>query len=324
VLPLPNSDGGDSILAAEVQAVRILMEQLDPRTTRVGVVAFSGDRDPMTEDAFTLVPLTSDYRQVQAGLEDLLSAGPNGMTNMASGVQRGLVELLGSYSAYSEKRDEARRIMLFLTDGNPTLPFDGHPAANMRSAISKAVKAREARVRIDTYAIGSEALSEPVVAVEMARVTYGNFTPVRHPKDLRAVFEDVSFADIERLEVRNRTTGADAAYAIRNADGSFAALVPMREGRNVIEVFARATDGSEARRAVPVRFVREGEIQPLTPRLVAQRNRLLENQLLDLQRRRLQIESERDDKIRRDLQLEIEAEREAAEAKKRLRIEVEE
>jgi hypothetical protein len=118
----------------------------------------------------------------------------------------------------------------------------------------------------------------------------------------------VSFADIERLEVRNRTTGADAAYAIRNADGSFAALVPMREGRNVIEVFARATDGSEARRAVPV---------------------LLENQLLDLQRRRLQIESERDDKIRRDLQLEIEAEREAAEkraaeAKKRLRIEVEE
>jgi hypothetical protein len=62
-----------------------------------------------------------------------------------------------------------------------------------------------------------------------------------------------------------------------------------------------------------VRFVREGEIQPLTPRLVAQRNRLLENQLLDLQRRRLQIESERDDKIRRDLQLEIEAEREAAE-----------
>jgi Mg-chelatase subunit ChlD len=176
VLPLPNSDGGDSILAAEVQAVRILMEQLDPRTTRVGVVAFSGDRDPMTEDAFTLVPLTSDYRQVQAGLEDLLSAGPNGMTNMASGVQRGLVELLGSYSAYSEKRDEARRIMLFLTDGNPTLPFDGHPAANMRSAISKAVKAREARVRIDTYAIGSEALSEPVVAVEMARVTYGNFS----------------------------------------------------------------------------------------------------------------------------------------------------
>jgi hypothetical protein len=328
MIPLPNTDRGDSILAAEVAAIQVLLEQLDPRTTRVGLVSFAGDHDPMTPDAFTIVPLTTDYDKVQRGLDDVLDLGSAGLTNMVSGVNRGIVELIGTHSAYSDPRPNARRIMLFLTDGVPTLPLEGQRANNAKMAIQRAVKATKASIRIDTYAIGEEAVHEPVVAVEMARVTSGVFTPVRDPRNLRAIFEEVSFAQIETLEVRNLTTRESAAYAIRNADGSFSALVPMRPGKNTVEVFARATDGTEARRKLPLRFLADAAVQDLSPRQLAQRNRLLENRLLDLQRRRLEIETERDEQVRRELRVEIEKERAAAErradeARRRLRIDVE-
>lgn len=312
LIPLRRHTSPDSVLAAEAEAVRTILEQLDPRSTRVGLVTFSGDDDPLSQDAFTVVPLTANYSRVERGLDRVLDDGPHGMTNMVSGVNRALVELTGSPSAYSEPRPFARRVLVFLTDGTPTLPLTGMRLENIRMTISKAMRAAQLKVRIDTYAIGDEALREPVVAVEMARVTGGLFTPVRHPRDLRALFEEMSFADIEALEVRNKTTGEGASYEIRNADGTFSALVPMREGRNTIEVYARATEGSERRLEVSVRFARDAQPPKLGPGLLAQRNRLLENRLLDLRRRSLKIEMERDEAVRRNLKLEIEREREAA------------
>ncbi len=315
ILPLPNSDRGDSVLAAEIAAVETLLDQLDPRTTRVGIVYFSGDLDPITPDAATQVPLTTDYHQVRRGLYEILRYGPHGRTNMLSGVNVGTIELLGTQSAYSERRDGARKIMIFLTDGTPTLPMESSPNQNMRMAIRAAKKAARHDIRIDTYAIGERALQEPVVVVEMAHVTQGVFTPVRHPRDLRSVFEHVDFAEIDDLRVHNKTTSDPASYLLRNPDGSFSALLPMQDGRNTIEVYARANDGTEARRFIRVKFLPEAGVQQLDPRLAAQRNRLLENRLLDLKRRSLEITTERDEGVRRDLMVEIEQERAKAEAK---------
>ncbi len=323
VLPLPNSDRGDSVLAAEVSAVETMLMQLDPRTTRVGVVIFGGDADPFTPDATALVPLTTDYHKVRRGLVEILDSGPSGRTNMVSGVLTATVELLGTSSAYSERREGSRRIMVFLTDGVPTLPLEGAPNQNARMAIQAAKKAAKHKIRIDTYAIGSEALDAPVVTVEMAHVTQGVFTPVRNPKDLQAVFEEVNFADIEELRIRNKTTRAPAAYKIQNADGTFSALVPMREGKNTVEVYARSTDGSEAVKRIKLRFLADAEVQSLSPRLLAQRNRLMENRLQDLKHRRMEIQIERDEAVRRDLMLEIEKEREEAEARARRQLQVE-
>ncbi|MFQ5515058.1 MAG: VWA domain-containing protein [Myxococcota bacterium] len=327
ILPLPNTDQGDSVLAAEVAAVRVLLDQLDPRTTRVGVVYFSGDHEPLTPDAFTQVPLTTDYRKVERGLDEILELGPHGMTNMVTAVNLATVELLGTRSAYSTRREGSRRIIIFLTDGRPTLPLPSS-LQNARMAISKAFKAAKHGIRIDTYAIGKDALSEPVVVVEMARVTEGVFTPILHPKNLRTVFEEVNFADIDELIIRNITTGELAAYRIQNPDGTFAALVPMKEGVNTLEVSAHSSDGTYAQRQVTVRFLEDVEMQELTPRELAQRNRLLENRLLDLQRRNLKIQLERDEELRRELALEIEQQRQqarerSAEMRKALELEVE-
>jgi hypothetical protein len=95
ILPFPNSSSGDSVMAAEIAAVRTMLEQLDPRSTRVGIVSFDGDHDPMTPDAYTVVPPTSNYGRVERGLDELLDQGPRGMTNMVSGVTvrvRGVVQ----------------------------------------------------------------------------------------------------------------------------------------------------------------------------------------------------------------------------------------
>lgn len=328
LLPLPNSDRGDSILAAEVAAVETMIEQLDPRTTRVGIIAFSGDHDALTRDAYTEVPLTTDYHKVQRGLNNVLDRGPRGLTNMVSAVNLASIELMGMQSAFSEKREGARRVMMFLTDGLPTLPIENSKLQNAKMAIQQAVRAARFDIRIDTFAIGEDALSEPVVVVEMARVTDGVFTPVLHPENLRAVFEDVDFAEVEKLEIRNKTTSQKADYQIQNADGTFSGLVPVKPGRNTLEVFVRSTDGSEVRRSVTVNFLNDGPGQPLSPRELAQRNRLMENRLLDLQQRRLEIQAESDEVARKRLQAEIEKERQKARARsealrKQLEIDVE-
>ncbi|MEE8557102.1 MAG: VWA domain-containing protein, partial [Myxococcota bacterium] len=99
MLPLPITDRDDTILAAEIAAAQTLINNLDPRTTRVGVIAFSGDNDPMTPDAYAEVALTTDFEKVRRGLKQLQKRGPNGMTNMVSGVTVAMVELLGTDSA---------------------------------------------------------------------------------------------------------------------------------------------------------------------------------------------------------------------------------
>ncbi|MCP4005719.1 MAG: VWA domain-containing protein [bacterium] len=329
LLPLPNSDRGDSILAAEIEAVHTMLDQLDPRTTRVGIVAFSGDHDPLTPDGYTEVPLTTDFRKVADGLENILDRGPGGLTNMVTAVNLATSELMGMQSAFSEKREHAKRIMMFLTDGFPTLPIEGQRLRNAKMAIRHAVQASKLNIRIDTFAIGEDALSEPVVVVEMARVSDGVFTPVLHPQNLQTVFEEVNFAEVEALEIRNRTTKKMAAYQLQNADGTFSGLVPVQPGRNTLEVYVRATDGTESRRSVTVNFMSDATPQELGPRDRTMRNRLMENRLLDLQQRRLEIETDRDEQMRKDLKAEIEAEREKARKRsealrKQLQIQVEE
>jgi len=328
VLPIPSSDRGDSILAAEVQAVRTLLGQLDPRTTRVGIVSFSGDQDPITNDAFTEAALTSDYKKVEKALRGILRRGSQGSTNMVSGINVAMIELLGTQSAYSEPREGARRIVMFMTDGLPTLPIQNAQLQNSKMAIESATRARKFDIRVDTYALGPEALGEPLVTVEMAAVTGGIFTPVVRPADLHTVFEEITFSDIEELEISNRTNGSAPTQLVRNSDGTFAGLIRLEEGKNVLELYAKATDGSQGRRQVEVTWLPGADAQVLDARQLAAKNRLLENQLLELRRRNLKVEAERDAKLRQALRDEIESERrkaqeKAAESLKRLEIEAE-
>ena len=75
--------------------------------------------------------------------------------------------------------------MLFLTDGQPTLPYGpGRDADNVRAVLDAAERARKGGIRVHAFAIGPEALAGPIATVELAARTQGYFIPVREPGDL--------------------------------------------------------------------------------------------------------------------------------------------
>ena len=323
LLDLSSDDPGDSILAAEVSAARTLLEQLDPEHVRVGVVAFSGDDDPATRDAFTAVPLTERYDKVVHGLERLLAEKPHGRTNLSAGIAAASLELSGALDALSEPRPDAAKVILFMTDGQPTLPVPRNSHRNELLTIEAARSAAERGIRIDSFAIGAEASTEAAAVLRtVAAVAEGRFTPVQHPADLIATFADLDLAEIDTLAVRNASDGALAEPVQLDADGSFAALLPLREGANVIEIEARSRRGGRIVRRLTVHRVPDGDPPVLAERLLSRRLRLLELQLDATRRRRMEIEAQSAEATRAALRHEIEAAQDAARSSRSLSIEV--
>jgi hypothetical protein len=322
--PFGITDPGDSILAAEVAAARYFVRHLDPRSTRVALITFAGEPPDQgggmivfgrrsSPPAVTEVALTTNFEDVEEALERVLTRGPQGATHMAAGADQAIIELLGLRGSVSESRPDAEKLAIFLTDGQPTLPYGAmFPRDNTRAVIRAAGRADKAQVRFHTFGIGDQALDGPVGIVELARRTGGEFTPVRHPGDLVDVISEVSFLDIESITVTNETNGIRSNSVLQNPDGSWSALVPLEVGANRIQAVASSSDGHEAKAWVTVHYA-PGAAEPVVPNdLVLQRNELLQNRLLELRRDRVATERATAETTRRELKIEIERERAAA------------
>ena len=162
-----SSDPEDSILHAEIAAARALIERLDARRARVGVISFAGEVDPTTgrrkyldqKDAWVDAPLTSDLAQIHRTLDAILARGARGATNFAAGVRLGIRELSGLSEARSRPRPDAKKVILFLTDGAPTLPSgrgNQIDPGDSEAAVRAAQVAHRAGITINTYALGGE------------------------------------------------------------------------------------------------------------------------------------------------------------------------
>lgn len=236
----------NSILAAEVAAARRLLLQLNAETTRVGVLTFG-------EGAKLLQPLTQDFEQVRRVLSDVLRAGPYGGTNMVEGIRMATMELFGLGT--SAKRTDAIKVQFLLTDGFPSLPIGGGKRATPEDtdlAINAARLSGKAGIKVHVFALGEEALSYPRAALGIARESGGTYTPVVRPVDVLAVLDNISVVGVEYVQVVNQTTGQKATNLRLAADGFFSSAVPVVEGRNQIEVLARASDGSNGRATITV------------------------------------------------------------------------
>ena len=298
------TDPDDTILAAEVHAARLLLDELDPTRTRVGIVAFSGASDPATgrrissdqRDAWVVVPLTTDFARLRGALDGILAEGPQHATNFAAAVRLAVTELAGLSGAQSAAREDARRVVLFLTDGQPSFPYGSAAVADpehIEAAISAARLAHKAGITINTYALGKQALARPVAATEIARITLGNFLPVRNPGNIVSFLQGVSFANVDDVVLTNLTTKEVSYDVSLLPDGSFSGFVPVRPGANTIEVTALASDGAEASATVAFEFAEAGlterELERELER-IKKRNkallRLLERERIERFRRR--------------------------------------
>lgn len=308
-----STDPEDTILQAQVLAARTLLQGLDPRRVRVGLVTFAGEVNPTTgerraidqQDAWLQLPLTQDYAAIDRALVSVLARGPNGATNFAAGIRLAIVELSGLTGAVSAPRAGARKVMLFLTDGYPTLPVGKgrvEDPGDDEAALRAAQLAHSAGISINTYAIGPGALQYPRVVTEMARMTVGTYTPVRNPGDIVTLLQGVTFADVEDVVLTNLTTGELSTDVSLAPDGSFTGFVPVREGRNRIRISALASDGSRGSVELEFDFERDE---------VGDRSRLGElerireqNKQLEIHRLGVEIEQFRQEQRK---QLEIEA-----------------
>ncbi|MCP4007571.1 MAG: VWA domain-containing protein [bacterium] len=312
-----NTDPEDSILAAEVTAGMSLLEGLNPERVRVGIVSFSGEIDPIThrrrsvdqKDALLEQPLTDDYARLNQALEAVLLRGPHGGTNMEAGVKLALRELAGLSGAQSQPRPRAKRVILFLTDGKPSLPFglaNLEDPEDTEAVIAAARLAKAAGVTMNVYGMGPPAIDYPIAATEMARVTGGLYTPVRRPGDIVSLLTGVSFANVEAVVAVNLTlresSGPDDIWLA--PDGSFRGFVPVRLGKNRIRVSALASDGTRGSTELDIVFKHQG----LTD---AERRAELERIRERNREIQLRLERERQDTFRkqeRERALEIEVE----------------
>ena len=275
----------NSILAAEVAAARRLLLQLNSQTTRTGVVTFS-------EGAKVLQPLTHDFERVRRVLDDILRNGPYGGTNMAEGIRMAIAELMGLGS--SEKRPDAIKVQFLLTDGFPTMPIGGGRRAAPEDtdfAINAARLAGKAGIKAHVFALGEEALSYPRAAVGIAKESGGTYTPVSRAADVLAVVENISAVGVEYVQVVNQTLGQKATHLRLAADGFFSAAVPVKEGRNQIEVFARASDGSTKRDSLSI-YYEPGNQRSLDLQVFLERERNLKLEVERLGRNPEEIQKE--------------------------------
>jgi len=315
-------DISDSILAAEVAAVAGVLGRLDPRTTRVGIVTFSGRPGSPPPHARTRLPLTSNFDDVRDGLRTTHGLGPSGHTNILAGVQLAISELTAAPGALSAPRQDVERRMMLLTDGISTLPVGGAVRHNRDLVIREGKNAARAQIRIDTFAIGT-AQQDPVTANGLARATGGSSATLQQVEDLAARLPAIEFSEIAELRVTNLTRAQPAAYVAHDANGRFGALLKLDDGENFVQVYARASDGSEATRGLTLQFSRGGPLQALAPELDAERERLMRRWLAQLKRRSDTLEATRDIEVLRALQDHIASEREKARLRRRLEIQTE-
>ena len=264
---VPNTDPDDSVLSAEVGAGDSLLSSLEPDRVRVGVVSFSGEIDPSTGrrrspdqvDALIEQPLTENFDQVRAALQRIHLRGASGGTNMEAGIKVALRELVGLSGARSQHRADSKKVILFLTDGKPSLPFgfgNQEDKEDIEAAIAAARLAKAGGVTVNVYGLGPVAIDYPIAATEMARVTGGLYTPVRRPGDIVALLSGVSFANVEDVVAVNLTLGEMSGPddILLKPDGSFRGFVPVRQGRNRIRVSALASDGTRGSTEFEVEF----------------------------------------------------------------------
>jgi len=284
----------DSIYRAEHLAAGLfsrMMSELRPDASgqsrvRIGLVTFAGEvpepgyitsnrrirraeiedldvADEMKRSALLELPLTSDFDEMKRTLvrtalyQKRKQLGT--YTNFVGGISRALDEI------ERNRRPDAAAAILFLTDGEATLPFNKHVAGML--AVQVAQRAADANVRINAFGIGETAnrAGAEKTLRRIAKATGGIHTSVKTPGEIIDRIRQRSISEIRSGNIigwggscdgRSRTPALNngARNVAFNLDGSFSGYVRLAEGPNCIEIVASTADGDLYRQRVPVDF----------------------------------------------------------------------
>jgi hypothetical protein len=233
----------ESILGAEVAAAQNFLAQIDGVRTRVGVVTFAegyqAGNGAGPVNALVVQPLTFDLQAVRSALSGALARGSDGGTDMAAGLRLAVKELLSLDGAVSPVRPDARKVVLLLTDGFPTLPFgkgSSMEPGDLDITLNAARLAARGSITVHTFCLGPEALGKPAACTEIARLTGGRHHLIETPADIVEILPRTTVGRVELLSVRNVTTSQMARSLTVGPDGQFTAEVPLAPGENRLVV----------------------------------------------------------------------------------------
>jgi hypothetical protein len=130
--------------------------------------------------------------------------------------------------------------------------------------------------------------------------------PVSRAADVLAVVENISVVGVEYVQIVNQTTRQKATQTRLAADGFFSSVVPVVEGRNQIEVIARASDGSTGRDSVTI-YYQSGNEKSLELEVFLEKEKNLKLQVERLGKSQAEIQQEternREDSLKRPQKL---------------------
>ena len=237
---LREEDFDDSILMAEVAAAEALIQRLDLRVFRIGIVVFSDRARVAAPLGSPRGRLTEALRKIRREFfEDLRG------TNFGDAIQTAHAELIpdpGDAGDRRASREDRERSILFLSDGAPTLPV--HADRAQVHALEAARAAAIDGIRIYSFALGREAEEALEVYRRMAISSGGRFEKIGRPADAIARLRQVDLADLEELRVVNSSNGKSVRALRVFPDGSFDGFVELAPGRNLVVFTAKARDGS--------------------------------------------------------------------------------
>lgn len=227
-----NSDPEDTILRAEVAAVRGLRESLEDGGSRIGIV--------MMRDFGGIGSRLDDPRQrMDRTLDNLERARPEGRTNFQEAIRlanRILVEA-------PDDRAERERVIILLSDGQPTVPPGNEYATDQ--AIVAAQESADLGIRIFAIGLGVSDADDSRAFRESARITGGRFLALEEPGDVIRALAEIKLTGLEAVSIENLTTGKPAAMQRVFPDGSFDGFVKLEQGSNRLRIRATSVEGHE-------------------------------------------------------------------------------
>jgi hypothetical protein len=228
-----NTDPGDSVLRAELEAVRRFVADLDPAWARVSIIQFSNPDGffGLGELQRVVQSLTADFAAVNAALDAIAAGGSAGATDYG-----GALALL--QQEYLATADPANRIPIcfFLSDGIPTWPtppYDSTEAPDRQAAIDGATWAAANGIEINTYEVGLAGAS--AILQEMADITGGQFYRSVVAGDIVQVLNEFNLVPIASVVIENLTSG-ETSDATVSDDGSFTGGVGLLVGENTLRI----------------------------------------------------------------------------------------
>jgi hypothetical protein len=286
------TDPDDTIAGAQLLAARRLIDRLDTRSTRMGIVTFG-----RTERVHARVGTPAE--QLRIALDRIPNRPEEGGTYFYGALIAAMKVLEQAALADGEER---HRSIILLSDGLPNQPPP--PALAAKAAVRASKHASREQIRIYAFALGPTVAARPEVFLEMVRANGGELLIVEEPGDIVEYVPYMSLTKLAGVELENATTGERGRAVRVFPDGTFDGFAPLVPGENLLRVTAQGEAGGVRVLELTVRFEKTSGLSPeerlrLQKLLEELRARTIETELA--QRARLK----REEALRRTLEITI-------------------